>query len=463
MKKVLLSALMALISIGSQAQQTMDVYKTVKLPPMDGITLVTVNKTKFSIYEKPNGKRRAEPWGAPGEYIVEYGPSLFGVKMHPTGWAYIFSGSESGFASPKDFHKANLTPFKDWMFNTAEASFNDGHFINTWRIGINKATGLALKIWGIEKSRQNLGIGRLKDNALVVILNTILIEPKYQESQNTISIIQKKDESENVYYEIIYGKNNSIKTNRGIRLNLETIPEAILAKLFLPVNEGFGEYREIVKNWKDIEYSQWDGIDYYNDAVNAELMSAPYVNEQTAIAAHNTSTPNNNNTPEDGNQIGDNNGNPENPDNDSIISQKRNFAEFNIIEFASQMIQLNDFGKIREQALAKSFKPSTDDNKYFSAKRTIGKKENIHTDRFSKKDPKVYVVSTFVSELDDNEIISTLQRLGYTETEVKNSTIVGAPRATRIYQHRSGQHYVEFDIMNSSTGKTIKELKYKNK
>ena len=293
MKKVLLSALMALVGIGSQAQQTIDVYKTVKLPPMDGITLVTVNKAKLNIYEKPNGKRRAEPWGAPGEYIVEYGPSLFGVKMHPTGWAYIFSGSESGFASPKDFHKANLTPFKDWMFNTAEASFNDGHFNNTWRIGINKATGLALKIWGIEKSRQNLGIGRLKDNALVVILNTVLIEPKYQESQNTINIIQKKDESDNNYYEIIYGKNNSIKTNRGIRINLETIPEAILTKLFLPVNEGFGEYREIVKEWKDIEYSQWDGIDYYNDAVNAELMSAPFVNEQTAINAFKATAPTN--------------------------------------------------------------------------------------------------------------------------------------------------------------------------
>ena len=155
--------------------------------------------------------------------------------------------------------------------------------------------------------------------------------------------------------------------------------------------------------------------------------------------------------------------NPENPDNDSIISQKRNFSEFNIIEFASQMIQLNDFDKIREQALANSFKPSTDKDKYFSAKRTIGKKENIHTDRFSKKDPKVYVVSTFISEWDDNEIISTLQRLGYTETEVKNSTIAGAPRVTRIYQHRSGQHYVEFDIVNSSTEKTFKELKYKNK
>lgn len=463
MKKVLLSALMALMSIGSQAQQTIDVYKTVKLPPMDGITLVTVNKAKFNIYEKPNGKRRAEPWGAPGEYIVEYGPSLFGVKMHPTGWAYIFSGSESGFASPKDFHKATLTPFEPWMFNTAEAAFNDGQLINTWRIAINKATGLVLKEWGIDNSRQNLGIGRLKDNSLVIILKITSIDPQYIESANSISIKEKKDESDNIYYELVYGKNNAIKTNRGIRLNLETIPADILSKLFLPVDEYFGEYREIVKEWKDIEYSQWDGIDYYNDAVNAELMSAPFVNEQTAIAAHNTPTPNNNNNPGDGNQIGDDNGNPENPDNDSIMSQKRNFAEFNIIEFASQMIQLNDFGKIREQALAKSFKPSTDDNKYFSAKRTIGKKENIHTDRFSKKDPKVYVVSTFVSELDDNEIISTLQRLGYTETEVKNSTIAGAPRATRIYQHRSGQHYVEFDIMNSSTGKTIKELKYRNK
>jgi len=292
MKKLSILFVMAIVSLNGMAQkQTLDIYKTVPLPPMDGITLVTVKKATFNIYEKPNGKRRAEEWGAPGEFIKNEGPSLFGAKMHPTGWAYIFSGSESGFASPKDFQKTNLTPFKDWMFNTAEASFNDGHFINTWRIGVNKATGLGLKIWGIEKSRQHLGIGRVKDNALVVILNTVLIEPKYQESQNSINIIQKKDESDNVYYEVIYGKNNSIKTNRGIRLNLETIPEAILAKLFLPVNEGFGEYREIVKDWKDIEYSQWDGIDYYNDAVNAELMSAPFVNEQTAINAFKATAP----------------------------------------------------------------------------------------------------------------------------------------------------------------------------
>ncbi len=285
MKKVLLSALLALVSIGSKAQQTIDVYKTVNLPPMDGITLVTVNKAKLNIYDKPKGKRRTEPWGAPGEYIVEYGPSIFGVKMHPTGWGYVFSGSESGFVNPKDFHKTALTPFEPWMFNTAEAAFNDGHLINTWRIAINKATGLVLKEWGIDNSRQNLGIGRLKDNSLAIILNVISIDPKYVESTNEISITKKKDESDNIYFEIIYGKNNAIKTNRGIRLNLETIPADILSNLFLPVDEYFGEYREIVKNWKDIEYSQWDGLDYFRDATNYELMSAPFVDEVSAKAA----------------------------------------------------------------------------------------------------------------------------------------------------------------------------------
>ena len=244
---------------------------------MDGITLITVNKAKFNIYAKPNGKRRAQPWGAPGELITNDGPSLFGAKMHPSGWAYIFEGSESGFASPKDFHKSKLTPFEPWMFNTAEAAFNDGHNIITWRIGINKPTGLALKIWGQEKSKQLFGIGRIKDNSLVVILHSVYINPKYQEAQSTIKVNQKKDESDNVYYEVIYGKNNAVNTNRGIRLNLETIPEEVLAKIFLPASEYLGEYREIVKDWKSIEYNQWDGIDYYNDAVNAELMSAPYV------------------------------------------------------------------------------------------------------------------------------------------------------------------------------------------
>lgn len=470
MKKIVLIALVSLISMVSKAQQTIDVFKNVELPPMDGITLVVVDQAEPYVYAKPNGKRRSYNFGAPGELIQLNGKAMYGVKMHPTGWAYVFSASESGFISPKTFHKAKLTPFKEWMFNTAEAVVKRP-LEETWRIAVHQGTGLALKESGTtgRDDKRIMHIGRIKDNSLFVPLYCETVKIIYQENVSTVKVMAKQGE-QFPYKEIIYGKKYAIETNRGIRLNLEILPLDALNKIFLPIDENAGEYgtlgkyRAIVKDWKDIEYSQWDGIDYYNEAVNAELMSAPYVNEQTAIAAHHTPIPTpNNNTPEDGNQIGDNNGNPENPDNDSIISQKRNFVEFNIIEFASQMIQLNDFGKIREQALAKSFKPSTDDNKYFSAKRTIGKKENIHTDRFSKKDPKVYVVSTFISEWDDNEIISTLQRLGYTESEVKNSTIAGAPKVTRIYQHRSGQHYVEFDIVNSSTGKTIKELKYKNK
>ena len=149
--------------------------------------------------------------------------------------------------------------------------------------------------------------------------------------------------------------------------------------------------------------------------------------------------------------------------NTTIINVEPSSEEFNIIKFASEMIQLNDFSKIREEALAQSFEPTTDKKTYFSAKRTIGKKENIHTDRFSKKDPKVYVVSTFVSELEDNEIISTLQWLGYTETEVQNSTLVGSPVVTRTYQYSKGQHYVKFETTNSGTGKVIKELRFLNK
>ena len=110
MKKLCILCVMALLSLNGMAQkQTLDMYKTVPLPPMEGITLVTVKKATFNIYEKPNGKRRAEGWGAPGEFIKNYGPSLFGAKMHPTGWAYIFSGSESGFANPKDFQKGQIS------------------------------------------------------------------------------------------------------------------------------------------------------------------------------------------------------------------------------------------------------------------------------------------------------------------------------------------------------------------
>lgn len=488
MKKLCILCVMALLSLNGMAQkQTLDIYKTVPLPPMDGITLVTVKKATFNIYEKPNGKRRAEEWGAPGEFIKNYGPSLFGAKMHPTGWAYIFSGSESGFANPKDFQKANLTPFKDWMFNIAEASFNDGHFINTWRIGVNKATGLVLKIWGIEKSRQNLGIGQLKDNALVVILNTVLIEPKYQESQNTINIIQKKDESDNVYYEVIYGKNNSIKTNRGIRLNLETIPEAILAKLFLPVSEGFGEYREIVKDWKDIEYSQWDGIDYYNDAVNAELMSAPFVNEQAAINApplppNEVAKNSSSSTPEErenGNNKGDENNlnpiyppspKPPVPDPDSIPDHHRRKIKvetdttFNAIEFIRQLFLANKYNEAKQLILSTpslAFKITEENKTHIIASRTKGEREEIWLSRKDKKSNDIDVLRITVKHLDEEDVIQYLANIGYQEISRKEEDLLGSLGITRTYSNGDTSHIVEFFFLKRTD--PIKSVIFKRK
>lgn len=300
MKKLSILFVMALVSLNGMAQkQTLDIFKTVPLPPMDGITLIVINQPEFDVYNKPNGKKRLYNFGGPGETIKLGGASIFGVKMHPTGWAYVLSASESGFVSPKVFHKAKLTPFKDWMFNTAEAVAKSPSE-ETWRIAKHKETGLALKESGYtaDGNTRTLEIGRIKDDCLFVGLYRESVKIIYQENAPVVKVTTKQGDPF-PYKEIIYGKKNSVKTNRGIRLDLSTLPVEALNNIFLPIDENAGEYgtpgqyRAVVKDWKDIEYSQWDGIDYYKGSINAELMSAPFVNEQAAINAFKATAPTN--------------------------------------------------------------------------------------------------------------------------------------------------------------------------
>lgn len=280
-------------------KQSLDIFKTVPLPPMDGITLIVINQPEFDVCNKPNGKKRLYNFGGPGETIKLGGASIFGVKMHPTGWAYVLSASESGFVSPKVFHKAKLTPFKDWMFNTAEAVAKSPSE-ETWRIAKHKETGLALKESGYtaDGNTRTLEIGRIKDDCLFVGLYRESVKIIYQENAPVVKVTTKQGDPF-PYKEIIYGKKNSVKTNRGIRLDLSTLPVEALNNIFLPIDENAGEYgtpgqyRAVVKEWKDIEYSQWDGIDYYKGSINAELMSAPFVNEQAAINAFKATAPTN--------------------------------------------------------------------------------------------------------------------------------------------------------------------------
>lgn len=285
--------LIALLIFGyttTYSQSRFDAIKNWAFPPEGVETIIMITKPEVRVYDKPNGKKRedSDSWLGGYEAIV-LGPAVYGVKMHPSGWPYIFNGKASGFLNPADFTKPKFLPFEPWMFNTAVVKTAAE---SNMRVGLNKATGLYLIEIRPDKSEGRLQIGQMMDGDKMIYSRggpTCFF--KYLPAQKGVSVTTKK----NTLYSpdpflITYGKDYAITTMAGTRINLETIPEDALAIIFKQELEDATkptEYTKPFDNWNDIEYSQWDGDDYYYDAIIADLLSPPYVDKAAAIAAYN--------------------------------------------------------------------------------------------------------------------------------------------------------------------------------
>lgn len=272
---------------------SIDVYKTLPLPP-DGVeTMIIVTKPKVRVYDKPHGKKRQDnSYAASGYEATIEGPAIYGVKMHPSGWPYVFNDKGSGFLNPIDFRKPKLSAFEPWMFNTAVANSIDGAKM---RVAINKETGLALKEnrYTFDKSvMTDLYIGRMVNDNFLFFFSTTSLKSKYVPKAKGINITRPNDP--NIMpspYVLVYGDQYAVKTTAGTRLDLEKLPASALEKLFeeaLSSNkEELSSWPKCFDNWNDIDYSWQDGTDYYHESVSAELMSPPYVNKALAITAYN--------------------------------------------------------------------------------------------------------------------------------------------------------------------------------
>jgi len=266
----------------------LDVFKTMKLPSLDGLDLIVVDKGTVNLREKSNGAKRTS-WGDP---ITLEGWGVFSAKIFPSGWAFLPKMRHpDGFISPTVFHKAIITSFKDWMFNTAEAYMkrSDGKDV-FWRIGVNKATGLVLAERNsyTDDGFHELSIGRIENNLYYPLHFTFV---KFVYDSNASKCSYKKINSDNPdhpTYQITYNKAFAINTNRGIRVNLEKIPVSMLELLFLPLPDYVGNYMEMDIPSKESDViALYSGLDYFEGCINAELMSPPYIDKDAAINAYN--------------------------------------------------------------------------------------------------------------------------------------------------------------------------------
>lgn len=264
-------------------------FMTKPLPSLNGLDLIIVDKGIVNLRNKSNGTKRTSY----GEPITLEGFNIYSAKIFPSGWAFLPKYRHpDGFISPTVFHNAKNKPFEEWMFNSAEAYIkrNDGTDV-FWRIGTNKDTELTLvernyyKIDGITLSE--LSIGRI-DNNLYYPLHQSYINIVYKANAENITI--KTIPSEHfggTIWQIIYNKAYAINTNRGIRIDLEKIPIAILEKLFCPIPDYvLGDYMEMDIPAKESDVlNLYSGLDYFEGCINAELMSPPYVDKNGAINA----------------------------------------------------------------------------------------------------------------------------------------------------------------------------------
>ena len=264
-----------------QREQTppLDIFKTMLLPPSEGLDLVIIDKEKVNVRKTPNGPIRNKF----GEDIFYEGWRMTSGKIYPSGWLYALEGSASGFISPKVFHKAKLDPFQPWMFNKVEAYKKKSNGEErTWRLGINKESGLVLKI-GNERDTEifdkHLSIGRIENN-LFYSFSSVTIDLNYDANALIVRVnklTHPKMGDGQYYYQIVYGPTCVVETNRGARLDLEKLPSKILEQLFLPVDDYIYSIPNISSDISQLSYGYGDGDPYLSSCINAELLSPPYV------------------------------------------------------------------------------------------------------------------------------------------------------------------------------------------
>lgn len=271
-------------TVNRRANSALNIYKTMPLPSLAGLELFMIPKGVVKVYDGTNGEQ-LQQMGDP--YIIE-GPGMASGKIFPSKWAYVLPGSHaSGFLRPSDFHVAINKPFEQWMFNTAEGYLKKelGEEI-TWRLAIHRETGLALKLksfWQIDPSTylHELYIGRIESN-LFYPFHSRAVQLVYEPQATKMRIVEKHNSRlSNPYFQLFYGPDHVISTNRGLRLNLEIIPTEILERIFLPKPDYVGEYmgHNIPTRESEVSFRYSDGTDYFGECMNAEFFTPSFVKQ----------------------------------------------------------------------------------------------------------------------------------------------------------------------------------------
>ena len=126
------------------------------------------------------------------------------------------------------------------------------------------------------------------------------------------------------------------------------------------------------------------------------------------------------------------------PERDTIQQHAVAGNEFNIFEFVQRMLEINDFEKVRQQAIDNGFAQGSSSKTSF-----YGQNQNnefFSIGRLFKKDTKLYRLEITVSKREDSNIDQELRRMGYTKTKAWEEELVGKPVYITEYRHESGKY-----------------------
>lgn len=144
-----------------------------------------------------------------------------------------------------------------------------------------------------------------------------------------------------------------------------------------------------------------------------------------------------------------------------LISPLKGNLEMDYIGFVHELVNLNNYDNCCKRIVEVGFE-FVKKGKKFSWGKQIKDNSVISIFRSLRNDPTLYKIEISLNQLSDEEICGQLIQHGYQQTRIEQTDFAGSPGQYRYYNHKDGQHFVRYLLLQSSSGNTVKILEFKN-
>lgn len=127
-------------------------------------------------------------------------------------------------------------------------------------------------------------------------------------------------------------------------------------------------------------------------------------------------------------------------------------STFDILEFVDEVVQLNDFDKIRGKVVDQGFQLNEDKKTRFEGARPANTDEALVCTRPDKKSPAITYITASIRNRSNAEVEKKLLHLGYQNIGSRQKEFLpGSPADEILYRHQSCKRFVKFTIVHGST------------